>query len=201
MCPNFRPDLCPRPQDTVQSRRCGAEATETEVIHDSRGRWIRFTFVCWQMSTGGGHALDHLHCSYYFVASGLALRCNSQCRLNAVPVGPSNEAPDKRAGRDPASGRALDPVASQQPYFNDLCQAHVGDQREHKNWPVQPASCQFFDAFTSSGMTRVPRRTMCDRSSTFDPAYHLCMDSIVFFRVRSTLRRRNCRVRSLDRLP
>ena len=37
-----------------------------------------------------------------------------------------------------ASGRALDPVSTQQPYFNDLRQAHVAEQREHKNWPVKP---------------------------------------------------------------
>src|ERR1022692_4317662 len=58
-----------------------------------------------------------------------------QSRRNAL----SNGAPDKRVGKDPASsGRALDPVPSQQPYLSDLRKSHVAEQREHKDGPVQP---------------------------------------------------------------
>ena len=37
-----------------------------------------------------------------------------------------------------AGHTGLDPVLSQQPHFDDLCQAHVAEQREHKDGPVQP---------------------------------------------------------------
>ena len=41
-------------------------------------------------------------------------------------------------GKDTASsGRALDPVPSQQPYLSDLRKSHVAEQREHKDGPVQ----------------------------------------------------------------
>lgn len=32
----------------------------------------------------------------------------------------------------------LDPLLSQQPHLDDLCKAHVAEQREHKDWPVEP---------------------------------------------------------------
>jgi len=32
----------------------------------------------------------------------------------------------------------LDPLLSQQPHLDDLCKTRIAEQREHKDWPVQP---------------------------------------------------------------
>jgi hypothetical protein len=37
-----------------------------------------------------------------------------------------------------AGNARLDPLSSQQPHLDDLRKAHVSEQREHKDWPVQP---------------------------------------------------------------
>jgi hypothetical protein len=37
-----------------------------------------------------------------------------------------------------AGSAVLDPLLSQQPYFDGLRKAHVAQQPEHKDWPVHP---------------------------------------------------------------
>jgi hypothetical protein len=74
----------------------------------------------------------------------LETRAQALGRLNAYWKEEDGERSDSQLkghsrafGQHAMSDHLLDPMLPQQPHFDDLCQPHVGQQREHQDRPVQ----------------------------------------------------------------